>query len=89
MDWLLLLVGALNATSVPDAQHLFLKIVSSQEDKMTIESKGKPITKDGEPGNPAVKVERSKGNPVVKKASQGNSFCQALPSCGLSKSQPA
>ena len=34
---------------------------------MTIESKGKPVTKDGEPDNPAVKVERPKGNPVVKK----------------------
>ena len=36
---------------------------------LTIESKGKPVTKDGEPGNPAVKVERPKGNPVVKKVS--------------------
>lgn len=85
-DWLLTFVVAADATSAPDAQHLFLKIVSSQDDKMTIESKGKPITKDGEPGNPAVKVERSKGNPVVKKASQGTSACQSLPSYGLLKS---
>lgn len=56
---------------------------------MTIESKGKPITKDGEPGNPAVKVERSKGNPVVKKARQGTSDYQTLPSYALPKTQPA
>ena len=35
--------------------------------KATIESKGKQITKNGEPDNPAFKVERKGKNPVIKK----------------------
>ncbi|KAK9868094.1 hypothetical protein WJX84_000511 [Apatococcus fuscideae] len=46
------------------------QVTAVKEDTMTIESKGKPITKHGEEGDPAVKVERPKGNPVVKKGSE-------------------
>jgi len=40
-----------------------------EDGKLTIESKGKQVSKNADPENPAVKVARS-GNPVVKRASE-------------------
>jgi hypothetical protein len=42
-------------------------VTEKHTQKATIESKGKQITKNGEPDNPAFKVERKGKNPVIKK----------------------
>ena len=44
------------------------QVTEKHTEKATIESKGKEITKNGEPDNPAFKVERKGKNPVIKKA---------------------
>lgn len=44
------------------------QVTEKHTETATIESKGKPITKKGEPENPAFKVERKGKNPVIKKA---------------------
>ena len=43
------------------------QVTEKHTEKATIESKGKQITKNGEPENPAFKVERKGKNPVIKK----------------------
>lgn len=43
------------------------QVTEKHTEKATIESKGKPITRKGEPENPAFKVERKGKNPVIKK----------------------
>ena len=43
------------------------EVTEKHTQKATIESKGKQITKNGEPDNPAFKVERKGKNPVIKK----------------------
>ncbi|KAF7424287.1 hypothetical protein PC9H_009593 [Pleurotus ostreatus] len=61
------------------------EVVGVHEEKTTIKSKngndasrnlmhvaGGQITKNGEPGNPAVEIKQSNGNAVVKKASELN-----------------
>jgi hypothetical protein len=51
--------------------HIEGVVKEKSEDKMTKTSKGKQITRNGEPDNPAYFVEQTKkGNPVVKKASE-------------------
>ena len=51
------------------------QVTEKHTEKATIESKGKPITRKGEPDNPAFKVERKGKNPVIKKACT----CPSLP----------
>jgi len=46
------------------------QVTEKHTEKATIESKGKPITRKGEPDNPAFKVERKGKNPVIKKGSE-------------------
>jgi len=43
------------------------EVTEKHTEKATIKSKGKDITKNGEPDNPAFKVERKGKNPVIKK----------------------
>ena len=45
------------------------QVTEKHTEKASIESKGKTITRKGEPDNPAFKVERKGKNPVIKKAS--------------------
>lgn len=54
------------------SSHIEGEVVEKTDKKITKEIKGKPITKNGEPENPAyfVKQTKKKGNPVVKKASE-------------------
>ena len=50
------------------------EVTEKHTEKATIKSKGKDITKNGEPDNPAFKVERKGKTPVIKKV-------RAHPSC--------
>ena len=47
------------------------EVTEKHTEKATIESKGKPITKDGDPENPNFKVERKGKNPVIKRVCSG------------------
>ncbi len=61
----LLAIALLQADA--SCQYATGEVTEKHTQKATIESKGKQITKNGEPDNPAFKVERKGKNPVIKK----------------------
>ena len=69
--------GATGVTASIMLSHPFLcnlagEVTEKHTEKATIESKGKPITKDGDSENPNFKVERKGKNPVIKRVCLGH-----------------